>query len=134
MRWSLSAMLLAITIIASAFGVYRAFWIDNFTNHSLLLGAFILLLCVAIVAAIPQGSRLRTAFTGTALFGSLYLVCVLRAGFGLANLNDWQTQEHNTKVGFALMGISFLATRLCIILQTPSQAAEQRRPDATSAK
>src|SRR4029079_11250005 len=88
MRWNLSALLLATAIVASGFGVYRGFWDPTNPNHAILLGAFILLNCTAVVAAVFGNTRLRGACCGAALFGTAYLICVLHCGFGLDTIYD----------------------------------------------
>lgn len=124
MRWSLSALLLAIAIIASALGVYRCFWDPTHPNHPILLGAFILLICVALVAAIFSRLPVRGAFCGAALFGIVYLICVLHCGFGLDSIYDAQWLARNTKIGFALFGISFLTSQLTMMLIAPRVTAK----------
>ena len=125
MRWTLCAMLLAIAIVASALGVYQCFWDASHPNHPLLLGIFILLICVTVVAAISATSRKRAASLGSALFGIAYLICVLKCGFGLETIDDSRWLSKNTLIGFALYGISFLASHLCIMVMRPSETVEQ---------
>ncbi len=127
MRWPLSALLLATAIVASAFGVFRCFWDPSHPNHQILLGTFILLICVAIVAALFGKSPLRGAFFGASLFGIAYLICVLKCGFGLETIYDSQWLAKNTTIGFALFGISFLASQLSIMVTWPSTTAEGSR-------
>ena len=127
MRWTLSAMLLGITIIASGLGVYRCFWDPTHPNHPILLGVFLLLTCVAVVAAVFGKATLRGSFFGASLFAASYLIVVLRGGFGLETIYDAEWVARNTKIGFALLGISLLASHLTIMATRPNAAAAKRR-------
>lgn len=112
-------MFLAIAVVASVLGVYRSFWDASRPNHQVLLGGFIGLTCVAIVAAIPAQSRLRGGFLGASLFGIGYLICVLKGGLGLETIYDSQALAKNTILGFALFGVSFLASQLGAMVAWP---------------
>ncbi len=127
MRWPLSAMLLAITVAASAFGVFTAFWDASHPNHVLLLGAYILLVCVCTVAAVFGNKLLRGAFAGASLFGTAYLICVLHGGFGLETIHDSEWLARNTKLGLALLGIAFLASQLSQLVYWPRTQAQSTR-------
>lgn len=112
MRWPLSALLLAIAILASVLGVFTSFWDSTHPNHVLLLGMFILAVCVSTVASVFGAASLRCAFVGASLFGAAYLIFVLHCGFGLETIHDSSWLARNTKMGFALLGISFFASHL----------------------
>ena len=120
MRWPLSALLLAITIAACSLGVITAFWKDSHPNHPLLMGVYILTICVSTVAAIFGTSSFRGAFAGVSLFGTAYLIFVLHGGFGLVTIHDSEWLASNTKLGLALMGIAFLASKLTQLVSWPS--------------
>jgi hypothetical protein len=120
-------MLLAVAVVASVLGVYRIFWNPAHPNHQMLLGAYILLTCVAVIASIPPRSRLRGAFLGASLFGSFYFVFVLKCGFGLETIHDSKSLANNTVIGFALFGVSFLASQLCVLLVWPREESGSRR-------
>lgn len=124
MRWPLSAVLLAVTIVASAFGVFTAFWDASHPNHALLLGAFLLIVCVSTVGAMYGTTSMRCAFVGASLFGAAYLIFVLHGGFGLETIHDSNWLARNTKMGFALLGISFLASHLLQIIACQSSQSQ----------
>jgi hypothetical protein len=127
MRWPLSALMIAIAIAASACGVFTAFWDASHPNHVLLLGTFILLVCVSTVAALFGKASLRCPFIGASLFGTAYLVFVLHCGFGLETIHDSEWLARNTKLGFALFGISFLASQLSQMVAWPNSQSQSAR-------
>lgn len=125
MRWPLSALLLsalllAMAIVACAFGAFSTFGDPSHPNHEFLLGVFILLICVSAVAAVFGLASLRGAFIGTSLFGVAYLIIVLHCGFGVETNHDSKWLASSKELGFALFGISFLASKLSQIVTWPS--------------
>lgn len=119
MRWPLSALLLAMTIAASALGTITVFWDESHPNHSFLLGGFILLICVCATAAVFGTTTLRGAYVGASLFGGAYLVFVLHCGFGLETIHDSEWLARNTKLGFPLFGIAFLMSMWLQMISWP---------------
>ncbi|HUY93189.1 MAG TPA: hypothetical protein VMV10_30955 [Pirellulales bacterium] len=131
MRWTLSAMLLAVAIVASGLGVYHGFWEPSDPNVEILLAAFLMLICLSATAAVFGRSMLRGAFFGVALFGTAYLICVLHGGFDFesyANGAEWLARH--TKIGFALLGVSFLASQLIVMTARPNAAAPSREVES----
>jgi hypothetical protein len=122
MRWTLSAMLLAVAIAASGLGIYRGFWDPTRPNHPVLLGVYLILICMSATVAVFGRSTLRGTFFGVALFGTTYLICVLRGGFGLDTIHDAEWLARNTKIGFALLGVSWLASQLLVMTVRPTAA------------
>ncbi len=132
MKWTLSTLLMAVATCAAVFAVYRMAWESARTNHFVLLGAYLLVTCVAIVAAASPQSRWRSGFIGAALFGVAYLACVLKGGFGLETIYDAQALAKYTRLGLALLGVAFLATQLCTMLVRPDfkpRPADESTPE-----
>jgi hypothetical protein len=119
MKWSLRAMLLLTAIVGTALGVSRMFWVPTAPNHNLFLGFYLVLLAATGVAAFPRATPLRPGFMGAFIFGILYLVCVLNAGFGVMSYSQAQVFAQETVVGYALLGLSFMTSQLCAILVWP---------------
>lgn len=124
MRWSLSALLLVMAIVACAFGIFTAFWDRSHPNHTILLGAFILLVTVSSVAAVFGSETFRVAFIGASIFGIAYLIFVLHCGFGLETIYDSEHLARNTKIGFAWLGVSFLASKLAQMTTWPNSTSQ----------
>ena len=120
MNWNLRTVLLAVAVVAALLAVWRGFWEATRTNHHLLLGLYLLLVLSAAVTACRPGAELRGGLIGASLFGVVYLVCVLKGGFGLENIYDAQALAKYTRLGFALLGLSFLVTQLSTMLLSPS--------------
>ena len=123
MRWSISALLLLIAIVACAAGLFNSFWDSTHPNHPLLLGAYLVLNSVSTVAAVTGPKALRSAFTAGSIFGTLYLITVLHCGIGLETIHDSLWLAKNTKLGIVLYVITFLATLLVRMVSNINDAA-----------
>ena len=122
MRWSLRALLLIIAVVATALGIIQTFWISGSpigANYRLFLAFYLLLLAVAIVSAIPAAARFRAGFIGASIFGALYLLCVLNAGFGGLDYSAASVFVKRTLLGYAMLGLSFMTAQLTAMLVWP---------------
>lgn len=122
MRWTLSAMFLTVAIVASGLGVYHGFWEPGSPNVGILLAVFLMLVCLSATAAVFGRSTLRGTFVGVALFGTAYLICVLHGGFGVETIYDAEWLAENTKIGFALLGVSLLTSQFIVMTVRPNAA------------
>jgi hypothetical protein len=129
MRFSLAALLLLVAIVAASVATATTFWDPGNTNYPLLLGVFLLVVCLSIVSAIFGGVKFRPAFAGTSLFGIVYLVFVLQGGFGLQYIQDAQAMVKKTTIGFPLLGIAFLATHFIVMVLGPPANKERNNID-----
>jgi hypothetical protein len=98
--------MLLILLVGGAFGCYRVFWDSNRTrsNGNFLFGAHIYATTTATLAACRTRGRWGNFWRGYALFGWVYLVCGLHAGFG----NPFALQQ-NAPIGLALGPLCALA-------------------------
>jgi Na+/melibiose symporter-like transporter len=71
-------------------------------NERVVLANYLALLAVATYAARQTVQSVRSFSAGYAIFGWIFLVCILRAGFGDEDLGErWE------RANYALMGIGF---------------------------
>lgn len=83
MRWSLANILIFVLIIGLALGVHRIFWGESsYFNSRILFASYIAVLTTASLAAYDSRPQWRRLWLGYALFGWIYLLLVLRCGFG----------------------------------------------------
>ncbi len=92
MRWSLANVLIFVVLIGLALGTYRIFWdqslafnsrsLSNYFNSRTLFTVYLAALTTASIAVYEARPRWRRAWVGYALFGWIYLLLVLRGGFG----------------------------------------------------
>ncbi len=109
MRWSITSILLAITIIASTIATLRTFYVTNQSTTGLCMGLFVLLVGISIHAAVGKYKRFRDGFSAAAIFGILYLISMFL--FAIVNRNVKYVDsllETNFKIGLALLGLAFL--------------------------
>jgi hypothetical protein len=119
-------MLLLVAIVATALGIVRAYWLTTWPNHQLSLGFYLLLVSVAIVAAIPSTTPCRPGFIGASIFGILYLVCGLNAGFGIESYSSAEVFMRRTLLGFPFVALSFMIAQLCAMLMSPRSEAPRK--------
>lgn len=129
MRFSLASLLLLVAIAAVYLATATAFWEPAGTNYSLLLGFFLLAICLAGVSAFFGGAKYRPAFAGASVFGVAYLAFVLKGGFGLKFIQDAQALARNSMIGFPLLVIAFLATHWIVMITTPLADKERNNSE-----
>jgi hypothetical protein len=120
-------MLVAIAALGAA--TYVTFWDSSNTNYALILGIYVLVVSLTTTGAIFSGPRFRPAFVATSLFGTAYLVFVLKGGFGLQYFHDAQALVKSTTAGFLLLATAFLSTQLFVMVTRQSSDKEQRNGD-----
>jgi hypothetical protein len=104
---SLRQLLLAVTIVAAGLGVHLGMAKQSQPVYPLWLGWYLLALAVATVLACGKPGA-RMAYQISATFGWAYLICVLRAGFGLVGGFDAIWLVGNAQLGLGLLGVSLL--------------------------
>jgi len=122
-------MLVATALVAAAFGVYGTFSDAPYPNDTILVGAFIVLVCVSTTAGIFGPTSMRWVFVSGSLFGTMYFIFVLHGGFGVNSDLDSARLEKNAKLGFALFGISLLASKLLQLVGRPTPQKQATRID-----
>jgi hypothetical protein len=130
MNWSLRAMFMLIATVAVALYVIRG----SYGYYILDLGLFILLTTVAMVGAIPAKSMFRPGFIGTSIFGALYFVFVLKAGFGIDTNNEANALLGNARLGMRLLGLSFLASQFCAMIIWPRNEMDMKNEETNGSK
>ena len=117
-RWTLWNGFVMIAAIAVVLGIYRAFWDASATNHSLLVGAYLLVLSLISTVSFFVGLSipLRFACRATTVFGWSYLLCVMQAGLGLETIYDSQALAKKSVLGLALLGLCLLLAYLLAAL------------------
>jgi hypothetical protein len=112
MRFTLQALLLLVTLVATILGAIRLFWVSSQSNWILFFAAYLVLACLVTVHALNRKSRCRFAFVGASIFSVAYLVFPLRGGFGVALAIDAESFVNKTLIGDAGILITFLASQL----------------------
>jgi hypothetical protein len=83
MRWSLGRLLIVVLIVGLALGTYRIFWgHSSYFNSRILFAVYLAALTTTSLAVCLSRQRWRRLWLGSALYGWIYLLLVLRGGFG----------------------------------------------------
>ena len=114
-RFSLLDTLLFVALVAGGFGAFKGLAVERAPWQPWLFCALYLSV-LAIVTALATCSRppTRIAFLGSAIFGWVYLILVLRIDSELAGKenNSYERLDYACKVGLAFLALSALATYL----------------------
>ena len=112
MTFNLRTLLLAVTVVAGMLGTWVGFWHPKGSNYQLYLATYLLILSSVTVIAIHRGKFLRAGFSGSAVFGLLYFIGVLKCGFGVATMNEALSFIKSIWIGSAFMALAFLAAEI----------------------
>jgi hypothetical protein len=104
LRWKISDLMLLIVAAGIVLAGYRAFWDPNQPNYVLLLAVYLAVLTTGTLALRNSRGRWRKGWAGYAVFGWIYFVSVLHAGFGITTIYDAQAAARNTLIGL-LVGV-----------------------------
>lgn len=112
LRFSLWNLLAIIALIAGGLGIHRAFWDAGLSNYQIYLGVYLAVFSIATVWVFSPLPPVRNSQLVFVVFGWLYLLVVLRAGFGIATMSDaiWLCEQ--AQLGIALAVLSAIAGHL----------------------
>jgi hypothetical protein len=123
-RWSLTQLLLGVLAIAIGLATVRYFWgVSAYFDSRILFSTYLLLLSSASLAAFGSPQKLATFWRGYAFFGWVYLLLVLRAGFGFTPDSYAPNLSRFSTMGVALCVVCALISH---VLQ-PGESAQRPR-------
>ena len=103
-RWKISDLMLLIVAAGIVLAGYRTFWEPGRSNYVLLLAVYLAVLTTGTLASRNLRARWRKGWAGYAVFGWIYFVFVLHAGFGITTIYDAEAAARNTLIGI-LVGV-----------------------------
>lgn len=101
--WQLLAI---VALVAGGLGIYRAFWDPTLSNYELYVGGYLAIFSIATVWAFSSAPPIRRSLIVFVVFGWVYLVVVLRAGFEIATMQDALWLARNTQLGLCLAALT----------------------------
>ena len=120
MKWSIRQLLMLVATVAVALVVLRICWNELYLTFTV----YLLLIALSIVAVIRFRNAIRAGFAGAAIFGFLYLICVLKAGLPFKDFSAFMEFNRNTEMGMEFLALSFLSSTLVASVISNHLAAE----------
>jgi hypothetical protein len=120
MRWSIRQLLLLVATVGVALVLIKLRWNELYLTFTV----YLLLIALSIVAAIRLQSAIRAGFTGSATFGILYLICVLKAGLPFKDFSAFVEFNRHTQMGMEFLALAFLASSLVASFVAPDRVSE----------
>jgi hypothetical protein len=139
MRWSLANVLVFVLLIGVALGIYRIFWVpsksfnmrplSDYYISRLLFTIYLAALTTASYAAYASLPRWRRLWIGSALFGWIYLLLVLRGGFGFTPDVYASNLSRFSLLGILMSVVCALVAHLLPGLRDPRENERMHPPD-----